>query len=170
MDQWKHLIDRFWKQNQLDYYLDWMNRRITRYVKISKYQECITTSSNPDKICLNRFRILYNWKWRPFGCRLALYGKIDCCDSTSIQWAWIDIVLYVLIVDRIICRNIGPLFTTTTFIVAAAASALFLPYHSFIDSRLSKSITIFLVSKWNGINESKESNKFCLVINYPAIY
>ena len=33
MDQWKYLIDRFWKQSQLDYYLDWMNRRITRYVK-----------------------------------------------------------------------------------------------------------------------------------------
>ena len=33
MDQWKHLIDRFWKQSQLDYYLDWMNRRITLYVK-----------------------------------------------------------------------------------------------------------------------------------------
>ena len=44
-------------------------------------------------------------------------------------------------------RNIGPLFTTTTIIVvAAAASALFLPYHSFIDSRLPKSITIFLVN------------------------
>ena len=55
---------------------------------------------------------------------------------------------YVLIVDRIIGRNIGPLFTTTTLvIVAAAASAFFLPYHSFIDARLSKSITIFLVSK-----------------------
>ena len=138
MDQWKHLIDRFWKQSQLDYYLDWMNRRITRYVKISKYQECITTSSNPDKICLNRFRILYNWKWRPFGCCLALYGKIDCCDSTSIRWIWNDIVLKVLIVDRIIGRYIGSLFTTTTIVVAAAAaSAPFLPYHSFIDSRLS---------------------------------
>ena len=64
-----------------------------------------------------------------------------------------------MIVDRIIGRNIGPLFTTTTLIVVvAAASALFLPYHSFIDSRLSKSITIFLVKKTNGVNESKESN------------
>ena len=78
-------------------------------------------------------------------------------------------VLYVLIVDRIICRNIGPLYTTTT-IVAAAASALFLPYYSFIDSRLSQLITIFLVSKWNGINENKESNNSCLVINNPSIY
>ena len=47
---------------------------------------------------------------------------------------------------------------------------LSLPYHSFIDSRLSKSKTIFLVSKWNGINESKESNNSCLEINYPSIY
>ena len=147
-----------------------MNRRITRYVRISKYQECIPISSNPNKICLNRFRILYNWKWRPFGCCLALYGKIDCCDSTSIPWIWNGFALYVLIVDRIIGRYIGPLFTTTNLIVVAAASALFLPYHSFIDSRLTKSITIFLVSKWNGVNESKESNKFCLVINDPSIY
>ena len=100
----------------------------------------------------------------------ALYRKIDCCDSTSIRWAWIDIVLKVLIVDRIIGRNIGPLFTTTTLIVVAAASALFLPYHSFIDSRLSKSIIVFLVNKWNGINESKESNNSNLEINDPTIY
>ena len=32
MDQWEYLIDRFWKQSQLDYYLDWLNKRITRYV------------------------------------------------------------------------------------------------------------------------------------------
>ena len=99
----------------------------------------------------------------------ALYRKIDCCDSTSIRWAWIDIVLKVLIVDRIIGRNIGPLFTTTT-IVVVAASALFLPYHLFIDSRLSQSITIFLVNKWNGINESKESNSSYLAINDPSVY
>ena len=76
-----------------------------------------------------------------------------------------------MIVDRIIGRNIGPLFTTTTFIVGvAAASALFLPYHSFIDSRLTKSITIFLVNKRNGINESKESNNSYLAINDPSVY
>ena len=65
-----------------------------------------------------------------------------------------------MIVDRIIGRKYGPLFTTTTIIVvvAAATSALFLPYHSFIDSKLSKSITIFLVNKRNGISENKESN------------
>ena len=100
----------------------------------------------------------------------ALYRKIDCCDSTSIRWAWIDIVLKVMIVDRIIGRNIGPLFTTTTLIVVAAASALFLPYHSFIDSRLSKSITIFLINKWNGSNESKESNNSYLAINDASVY
>ena len=74
-----------------------------------------------------------------------------------------------MIVDRITGRNIGPLFTTTTHIVVAA-SALFLPYHSFIDSRLSKSITIFLVKKRNGINESKESNNYYLAINDPSVY
>ena len=47
MDQWNHLIDRFWKQCQLDYYLDWLNRRITRYVKANLYQECIPMSNNP---------------------------------------------------------------------------------------------------------------------------
>ena len=125
--------------------------------------------SKENNLCVNRFRITYYWKWRPFGCHLTLYGKIGCCDSTSIRWIWKDIVLYVLIVDRIICRNIGPLFTTATFIVVAAASAFFLPCHSFIDSRLTKSITIFLVNKWNGINESKESYNSCLVINYPSI-
>ena len=135
------------------------------------YQKCIPMSNNPNKwICVNRFRITYYWKWRLFGCRLALYGKIDCCDSTSIWWIWNVFALFVLIVDRIICRYIGPLFTTTTLIVVAAASALFLPYHSFIDSRLSKSITIFLVNKRNGVNESKESNNSCLEINYPSIY
>ena len=76
-----------------------------------------------------------------------------------------------MIVDRIIGRNIGPLFTTTTLIVVvAAASALFLPYHSFIDSRLTKSITMFLVNKRNEINESKESNNSNLEINDPTIY
>ena len=74
-----------------------------------------------------------------------------------------------MIVDRIIGRNIGPLFTTTTIFVAAA-SALFLPYHSFIDSRLSQSITIFLVKKRNGVNESKESNSSYLAINDPSVY
>ena len=75
-----------------------------------------------------------------------------------------------MIVDRIIGRNIGPLFTTTTLVVVAAASALFLPYHSFIDSRLSQSITIFLVKKRNGVNESKESNNSYLAINDPSVY
>ena len=75
-----------------------------------------------------------------------------------------------MIVDRIIGRNIGPLFTTTTIVVVAAASALFLPYHSFIDSRLTKSITIFLVNKRNGSNESKESNNSYLAINDPSVY
>ena len=74
------------------------------------------------------------------------------------RWIWNGFALYVLIVDRIIGRNIGPLFTSTTLVVVAATSAIFLPYHSFIDSRLSKSITIFLVKKTNGVNESKESN------------
>ena len=75
-----------------------------------------------------------------------------------------------MIVDRIIGRNIGPLFTTTTPIFVAATPALFLPYHSFIDSRLSQSITIFLVKKTNGVNESKESNNSYLAINDPSIY
>ena len=76
-----------------------------------------------------------------------------------------------MIADRIICRDIGPLFTTTTpIIVAVAASALFLPYHLLIDSRLSKSITIFLVNKRNGINENKESNNSYLAINDPSVY
>ena len=74
-----------------------------------------------------------------------------------------------MIVDRIIGRNIGPLFTTTTTHVVAA-SAIFLPYHSFIDSRLSQSITIFIVKKRNGINESKESNNSYLTINDPSVY
>ena len=90
---------------------------------------------------------------------------------TQHQFGGFEMVLYVLIVDRIIGRNIGPLFTTTTLvIVAAAASAFFLSYHLFIDSRLSQLITIFLVSKWNGINESKESNNSCLEINDLSIY
>ena len=87
---------------------------------------------------------------------------------TQHQFGGFEMVLYVLIVDRIIGRNIGPLFTIITIVVAA--SAFFLPYHSFIDSRLSQLITIFLVSKWNGINESKESNNSCLVINELSIY
>ena len=62
-----------------------------------------------------------------------------------------------MIVDRIICRYIGPLLTATTIvIVAAAASALFLPYYSFIDSRLTKSITIFLFS--NEMESMKAKN------------
>ena len=89
---------------------------------------------------------------------------------TQHQFGGFEMVLYILIVDRIIGKNIGPLFTTTTLIVAAAASALFLPYHSFIDSRLTKSITIFLVNKRNEINESKESNNSNLEINDPTIY
>ena len=64
---------------------------------------------------------------------------------TQHQFGGFEMVLYVLIVDRIIGRNIGPLFTIITIVVAA--SAFFLPYHSFIDSRLSQLITIFLVSK-----------------------
>ena len=63
-----------------------------------------------------------------------------------------------MIVDRIIGRNIGQLFTTTTIIiVAAAASALFFPYHSLVDSRLTKSITIFLVS--NEMESMKAKNQ-----------
>ena len=84
------------------------------------------------------------------------------------RWIWNDFALYVLIVDRIIGRNIGPLFTSTTLVVAA--SAIFLPYHSFIDSRLSQSITLFLVNKRNGVNENKESNTSYLAINDPSVY
>ena len=70
------------------------------------------------------------------------------------------------------------LTTTTTIVVvavdvaaAAIATSLFLPYHSFIDSKPSKSITIFLVNKRrNGINESKESSVFFMTINDPLIY
>ena len=71
------------------------------------------------------------------------------------------------------------LTTTTTIVVvvavvdvdAAIATSLFLPYHSFIDSRPSKSITIFLVNKRrNGINESKESSVSFMTINDPLIY
>ena len=75
-----------------------------------------------------------------------------------------------MIVDRIIGRNIGPLFTSTTLVVVAATPDLFLPYHSFIDSRLSQSITIFLVKKTNGVNENKESNSSYLAINDPSVY
>ena len=74
-----------------------------------------------------------------------------------------------MIVDRITGRNIGPLFTTTTLIVATTP-ALFLPYHLFIDSRLTKSITIFLVKKTNGVSESKDSNNSNLAINDPSVY
>ena len=75
-----------------------------------------------------------------------------------------------MIVDRIIGRNIGPLFTSTTLVVVAATPDLFLPYHLFIDSKLSKSITIFLVKKTNGVNENKESNSSYLTINDPSVY
>ena len=75
-------------------------------------------------------------------------------------------------------RSFGPLLTTTTIIVvvvdvaaAAIATSLFLPYHSFIDSRPSKSITIFFVNKRrNEINESKESSVSFMTINNPLIY
>ena len=76
-------------------------------------------------------------------------------------------------------RSFGPLLTSTTIVVvvavdiaaAAIATSLFLPYHSFIDSRPSKSITIFLVNKKrNGINESKESSVSFMTINDPLIY
>ena len=72
------------------------------------------------------------------------------------------------------------LTTTTTIVVVAVAvdvaaaaivTSLFLPYHSFIDSKPSKSITIFLVNKRrNGINESKESSVSFMTINDPLIY
>ena len=75
-----------------------------------------------------------------------------------------------MIVDRITGRNIGPLFTSATLVVVAAAPALFLPYHLFIDSRLSQSITIFLVKKRNGVNENKESSSSYLAINDPSVY
>ena len=96
-----------------------------------------------------------------------MYGKIGCCDSTSIDGFEMFFALLVLIVDRIIGRIIGPLFSSTTIV---AASALFLPYHSFIDFRLSQSITIFLVNKRNEINESKESNNSYLAINDTSVY
>ena len=78
-------------------------------------------------------------------------------------------------------RLFGPLLTTTITttiivvvavdVVAAIATSLFLPYHSFIDSRPSKSITIFLVNKRrNGINESKESSVSFMTINDPLIF
>ena len=76
-------------------------------------------------------------------------------------------------------RSFGPLLTATTTIIvvavdvvaAAIVTSLFLPYHSFIDSRPSKSITIFLVNKRrNGINESKESSVSFMTINDPLIY
>ena len=123
-------------------------------------------------LCVNRFRITNNWKWRLFGCRLALLYMEDWLLWLSInRWIWNDIVLYVLIVDRIIGRNIGSLLRTTTFFVGvAAASALFLPYHSFIDSRLPKSIIVFLVNKWNESNESIKSNNSNLEINDPSVY
>ena len=67
--------------------------------------------------------------------------------------------------------------TTTTIVVvavdvaAAIVTSLFLPYYSFIDSKPSKSITIFLVNKRrNGINESKESSVSFMTINDPLIY
>ena len=71
------------------------------------------------------------------------------------------------------------MLTTTTILIvvavdvvaAAIATSLFLPYHPFIDSRPSKSITIFLVNKRrNGINESKESSVSFMTINDPLIY
>ena len=43
-------------------------------------------------LCVNRFRITYYWKWRLYGCCSALYGKIGCCDSTSIDY--FEMVLY----------------------------------------------------------------------------
>ena len=77
-------------------------------------------------------------------------------------------------------REFGPLLTTTTTtiivvvavdVAAAITTSLFLPYHSFIDSKPSKSITIFLVNKRrNGINENKESSISFMTINDPSIY
>ena len=86
INQWKHLSNGFWKQYQRHYYLNWLNKRKTRYVKTNKYQECIWISNNPNmEIWVNRFRITYNWKWRALGFGFALYGKIGCCDLTSID-------------------------------------------------------------------------------------
>ena len=99
---------------------------------------------------------------------LALYGKIGCCDSTSIDGFEMILHCRFWLLIESLGRNIGPLFTTTT--IAAAASALFLPYHLFIDSRLSQSITIFLVNKRNGVNESKELNNSYYAFIDPSVY
>ena len=139
-------------------------------MKTNKYQESIWISNNPNmEKCVDRFRIMYNGKWSAFGFVFALYGKIGCCDSTSIDGFEMILHCRFWLLIESLGRNIGPLFTTTTLIVVAAL-ALFLPYHSFIDSRLSQSITIFLVNKTNGINENKESNNSYLAINDPSIY
>ena len=101
---------------------------------------------------------------------LALYGKNGCCDSTSIDGFEMILHCRFWLLIESLGRNIGPLFTSATLVVVVAASALFLPYHSFIDSRLSKSITIFLVNKTNGVNENKESSSSYLAINDPSVY
>ena len=62
-------------------------------MKTNKYQECIWIFNNSNmEICVDRFRITYNGKWRALGFCLALYGKIGCCDSTSIDG--FEMILY----------------------------------------------------------------------------
>ena len=95
--------------------------------------------------------MLSTWFW------LCFVWKDWFCDSTSIDG--FEMILHCrfwLLIESLV-EILVHCFTTTTIFVAATP-ALFLPYHLFIDSRLSKSITIFLVKKTNGINENKESN------------
>ena len=70
--------------NYIIIWIDWIIDKLDK--KTNKYQECIWISNNPNmEICVNRFRITYNWKWRALGFGFALYGRIGCCDSTSID-------------------------------------------------------------------------------------
>ena len=102
---------------------------------------------------------------------------------TKHQSDWFEMISYCRfwLLIKSFDRLFGPLLTTTTTtiiivvvavnVAAAIATSLFLPYHSFIDSKPSKSITIFLVNKRrNGINESKESSVSFMTINDPLIY
>ena len=94
IDQWRHLINGFWKLYQRHYYLNWLNKRKTRYVKTNKYQECIWISNNSNmEICVDRFRITYNWKWRAFGFALLCMERlVVVTQHQSMDLKWFCIV------------------------------------------------------------------------------
>ena len=108
-------------------------------------------------------------KRRSFDCRFAWKDWLLSRNINPIDLKWFRIVgsdywLNHLIDSLVHCLLQLLLLLLTTY-------TLFLHYHSFIDSKPSKSITIFLVNKRrNGINESKESSVSFMTINDPLIY